>query len=91
MLKHLNIKICGQVQGVAFRVFSRTKAKELNIFGFVQNEKDGSVYIEAEGEPENLEKFMAWCRQGPRGAAVSKASFKVGEDIKNFREFAIKY
>jgi acylphosphatase len=50
MKKHFNIRISGRVQGVFFRASTKAKAEELGISGFVQNEPDGSVYIEAEGE-----------------------------------------
>ena len=49
------IKVFGKVQGVGFRYYTQRKAVELGITGFVQNRPDGSVYIEAEGEEEDLD------------------------------------
>jgi len=57
-MKHFNIKIFGDVQGVFFRDSARRKADELGIKGFAQNEPDGTVLIEAEGRGESLEKFI---------------------------------
>ena len=84
--KHLNIKIYGQVQAVFFRVTAQEIADSLNIKGFVRNEKDGTVYIEAEGTDENLEKFSRWCKDGPENAQVEKIEVIEGS-IKNFKTF----
>lgn len=89
MEKHFNIKIFGKVQGVFFRYSAKDNADELNIKGFVKNESDGSVYIEAEGEGENIDTFIDWCKQGPQGAQVQRVDIKEDE-IKGFKEFSIK-
>ena len=89
MLKHLNIKIFGRVQGVFFRHSAKQKAEELNIKGFAKNEPDGTVYIEAEGEEENLKQFLDWCYQGPILASVKKVEFEFSSEIKNFSEFVV--
>jgi len=85
-MKHLNIKIYGLVQGVFFRANAKKQADKLNITGFARNEPDGSVYIEAEGEEHNLNKFLKWCNIGPSMANVEKV--EASEDnLKNFKEF----
>lgn len=86
MLKHLNIKIFGLVQGVFFRVSAKEQADKLNLKGFARNESDGTVYIEAEGEKENLDKFIEWCKIGPTLANVEKIEVTKG-DLKNFTGF----
>ena len=91
MIKHLNIKIYGRVQGVFFRHSAKQKAKELGIKGFVRNEPDDAVYIEAEGEEENLKQFSDWCRQGPASAQVKKNESEFTSEIKNFSDFVIEY
>jgi acylphosphatase len=48
-MNHVSIRISGKVQGVFFRASTKGKAEQYGINGFVRNEKDGSVYIEAEG------------------------------------------
>ncbi len=70
MLKAVIIQVFGRVQGVGFRFYTEQKAKELNIAGFVQNKGDGSVYIEAEGNADDLDAFVDWCKTGPRWAKV---------------------
>lgn len=71
------------MQGVGFRFSARNVAKTNGITGFVRNETDGSVYIEAEGEEKNLDRFLAWCRKGPSMSYVTNVSFEEG-DIKPF-------
>ena len=51
---HINIHITGRVQGVNFRTYTKEKAEELGILGFVRNETDGSVYLEAEGDRKSV-------------------------------------
>jgi acylphosphatase len=89
-LKHLTIHIEGKVQGVFFRASTKEKADELNIKGFVRNENDGSVYIEAEGGEDALKEFMTWCKSGPSRAIVQIINFREGE-LKNFSDFKIKH
>lgn len=76
MVKHLNIKIYGKVQGVFFRATAKEKAEKLGIKALAENKPDGSVFIEAEGEEEKLDKFIKWCRQGPSLAEVEKVEVK---------------
>lgn len=89
MMKHLNIQIYGKVQGVHYRVNAVEAANNLGIKGFTRNEDDGSVYIEAEGEEDLLEQFIAWCRKGPAHAKVEQVITTQGE-MKNYTTFAIQ-
>ncbi len=66
------IKVYGKVQNVGFRFYTQKTAAMFGIAGFVRNQRDGSVYIEAEGEKEALEAFTGWCRQGPQWARVDR-------------------
>lgn len=70
MRKTVSINISGRVQGVGFRYYTRKKASECNVNGFVQNKGDGSVYIEANGETIDIDAFIDWCKQGPIWAKV---------------------
>lgn len=88
MVKHLNIIITGRVQGVFFRHFSRREAQKLSIKGFVKNLPDGSLYIEAEGEEKNLDKFVKWCQKGPSFAKVEQIKTTESPN-KNFNKFEI--
>ncbi|MBU2650585.1 MAG: acylphosphatase [Bacteroidetes bacterium] len=80
------LHIHGRVQNVGFRYYTQKKALSLNIKGFVKNLPDGSVYVEAQGEPSNIEDFIAFCRQGPDWARVDDLSIQdtPAEDFEGF-------
>ena len=86
--KHFNIRVYGRVQGVFFRASARSHADHLDLKGFAQNENDGSVYIEAEGEEENISKFIEWCHRGPERAEVEKVEVEEGP-VMNFTTFDV--
>lgn len=76
MKNSYSIKVTGRVQGVGFRFYTRKTALELGISGFVKNMRDGSVYVEAEGEPDRMETFIEWVRKGPEWAHVDDISLQ---------------
>jgi acylphosphatase len=88
MIMGYSIRIEGKVQGVGFRYHTRKQAEILDIKGIVRNMDDGSVYIEAEGEEQNLLLFLQYCRKGPDRSIVSSAEMQRGR-IQNFTEFHI--
>lgn len=63
------MEISGQVQGVGFRFSAKNTADELGIKGIVRNESDGTVYVEALGDKESMDKFIEAMRKGPSPAA----------------------
>jgi len=79
----------GHVQGVGFRYAAMRAAELYNISGFVRNEPDGSVYIEAEGEIFNLDMYLDWCRKGPGYGRVEKV-FHTASTVKNIKKFKIR-
>ena len=87
-MQHLNIKVYGLVQGVFFRTSAKEEANKLGLTGFAKNQPDGSVYIEAEGEESNLNKFIKWCNRGPMMAQIEKVEVSEGS-LKNFSRFEI--
>lgn len=86
MVRHYNITITGRVQGVSYRANALKMALALGIQGFVQNQSDGSVYCEAEGEEDMLTRFIQWCHHGPELARVDYVSVNDGP-IVGFTEF----
>jgi acylphosphatase len=88
-MKHIAIRVSGKVQGVFFRANTKTQADNFGLKGFVRNEPDGSVYIEAEGDEKSLDKFVQWCNKGPSFANVDACEVDEGE-LKNFSDFVIQ-
>ena len=90
MIKHLNIRVRGRVQGVCFRAYAEETASSLGIRGWVRNERDGTVFIEAEGEDASLEIFVKWCRRGPPAAIVRDLGTTDGP-LRDFPDFRIAF
>jgi acylphosphatase len=49
----------GRVQGVGFRYTTRNIAGRFSVTGYVQNLPDGRVKLVAEGEPAEIDGFVA--------------------------------
>ena len=75
-MRCVSIHVTGQVQGVFFRETAKAMAVELGVAGLVRNEPDGSVYMEVEGDDALIEKFVAWCQDGPEQAKVENVEVK---------------
>jgi acylphosphatase len=88
-LKHFKIIVSGKVHGVFYRASAKEKADELGIKGFVRNERNGNVYIEAEAEEDMLYKFIKWCNMGPVRARVNRIEAIPGE-VVGFSSFEIQ-
>lgn len=83
---HLIIE--GRVQGVYFRATAKEVADEIGVKGWVKNTEEGNVEITAKGDEEQLRKFIAWCKVGPRRAAVTNVQVRYIEE-ENFRSFEV--
>jgi acylphosphatase len=68
--RRFRARVRGRVQGVFFRASTADEARRLGLAGWVRNEPDGAVALEAEGEEGALEALLAWCRVGPPAARV---------------------
>lgn len=91
MMVQYEIKITGRVQGVWFRYFVQKKASELEIRGWVKNTPDGAVLVMAQGEPENMERFLTHLHEGPPMARVIQVEKHQMPELENFTDFRIRY
>ena len=48
----------GQVQGVGFRWWTRSRALELGLTGYAANQRDGRVLVVAQGPRDSCEKLL---------------------------------
>ncbi len=62
--------VSGEVQGVGFRHYTKVRARELGLAGWVQNLPDGRVEVWVEGPETIVEELLDWLRSGPSGAHV---------------------
>ncbi|WP_028295928.1 acylphosphatase [Olivibacter sitiensis] len=87
-LKHLDILVHGKVQKVYYRASTKAVADVMKIRGTVKNLPNGSVQIEAEGNPLDLESFLEWCHEGPEDAQVTQVEVKEGE-LRHHKNFVV--
>jgi acylphosphatase len=59
------------VQGVGFRYAVHKRARSRRVAGHVRNLRSGEVEAVFEGEPDDVEALVEFCRHGPRGAEVT--------------------
>lgn len=65
-----HVHVTGQVQGVSFRAWTRERAQELGVSGWVRNRSDGSVEALVSGPNEAVEALIAKLHEGPSAAKV---------------------
>ncbi len=56
--------LSGSVQGVGLRYHTRYAANMLDLTGWVENQWDGTVVLEAQGSPEAVEQLLPMIQQG---------------------------
>lgn len=61
------VTFTGTVQGVGFRYTAKSIARRFNVVGWVRNEESGSVKCVAEGEPAELDRFVAAVQHAMHG------------------------
>lgn len=89
-MKHVAITVKGRVQNVGFRHKAVQEATKHGITGFVMNQPDGTVYVEAEGQEGPVDAFIEWCKNGPNWARVDDFNLEVGKP-KHFDDFSVRY
>ncbi|MFT4153245.1 acylphosphatase [Parafilimonas sp.] len=87
--KHITVK--GKVQGVFFRKYTKQKATELGLKGWVKNTKEGSVEILAQGDANAVNALIEWCYQGSPKSSVEKVESCNAEADTNLTGFSVHY
>lgn len=87
----VNARVFGQVQGVGFRYSTKEAADRQNIKGFVRNETDGTVYVEAIGNDEAIKEFIEILKNGPAPASnVDRVIVEYDESIEERDNFSAR-
>ena len=76
LVKAVQARVTGRVQGVSFRWYTQEQAQRLGVAGWVRNEPDGSVLLHAEGDDDAVDALVAWCRTGPSMAKVTDVAVR---------------
>jgi acylphosphatase len=75
---------------VAFRHYTRLRAMELGVDGWIGNLPDGSVAGMFEGDENAVNALVDWCRQGPPAAAVERIDLRRESCTGEFKGFSIR-
>ena len=86
----LRAVVRGEVQGVGYRWSVQRQARRLGLTGYAENLPDGSVRVEAEGDPEQLDELEAFLRGGPRFAEVDRLDSERVAASGEFHDFATR-
>ena len=86
-MQRRHVVIYGFVQGVGFRFHVERAANSRGVAGWVRNRADGAVEAVFEGESEDVEALVDFCRRGPRGAQVDRVDVEEesAEGLGGFR------
>ena len=87
----VKIKVTGRVQRVGYRYFVQHWAEDFGIGGWVRNQRDGSVFLEAEGRKERIEKLIKELKEGPSMAQVEDVIVKWAGFENKYRNFKVQY
>ena len=64
-MQRMTAFVRGNVQGVGFRWWTRSRALELGLAGHATNKADGRVQVVAEGSKEDCEKLLQLLKEEP--------------------------
>ncbi|NIR87196.1 acylphosphatase [Candidatus Bathyarchaeota archaeon] len=83
--------VSGRVQGVFFRSETQHKANRRNVSGWVRNLPDGRVEAVFEGERNDVERLIEFCKRGPPGARVTGVEVQWERYTGEYRRFKVRY
>ena len=86
----VHVWVTGLVQGVFYRATAERVASGLGLAGWVRNLPDGRVEAVAEGPRDALDRFVAWCHEGPDAARVDDVALEWHDATGEFDGFATR-
>ena len=82
--------VSGVVQGVGYRIFACSEARQRGLTGWVRNRSDGAVELVAEGENGLVREFVKELKRGPISSDVSGVTVTHAEATSQFDSFDIR-
>ena len=83
--------ISGNVQGVFYRASCQDVAVKYGLKGWVKNLPNGQVEVLAQGNKQQIEQLIEWCKKGPPHADVTDVKTEWHDIQEQFVSFGIKY
>jgi acylphosphatase len=87
-MERRRVVVHGFVQGVGFRFAVERAANSRGVVGWVKNRADGTVEAVFEGERQDVDALVDFCRSGPRGADVRSVDV-VEESVEGLAGFRV--
>lgn len=80
------------MQGVGFRYHTKMLADMIGINGTVQNKNDGSVYIEASGSAEDVDRFIDSLKNNnPPFSRIDSMEISENTNLPTLTSFRVVY
>ncbi len=86
---HETVHFSGHVQGVGFRYTTLSVAKEFELTGRVSNLDDGRVLLEVEGDPKEINAFLAVLEERMHGY-IRKVERRSSLGPARYQDFCIQ-
>ncbi len=87
----VEVTITGRVQGVCFRHETQLAARDRGLSGHVRNMPNGSVQALFQGNQENIQDMLAWCRKGATFSEVKDVNTRTVSVDPALTHFEIRY
>ncbi len=87
----LHATVTGRVQGVRYRDYVQQAATNMGLVGSVENLKDGSVFVIAQGMPDVLKEFVEHLHEGSLLSKVDGVAVEWRSQAKVYQEFSILF
>ncbi len=92
LMKKIKMVVSGRVQGVGFRYMTKMVADQIGVTGFVRNQENGSVYIEACGSEKQIDLFTKKIKASPSPSGkVTDCQIMIDESIRERNKFDVTY
>jgi acylphosphatase len=85
----LRVRVSGRVQHVGFRAWTRRRAQDLGLTGWVRNETDGTVAAELQGTSQAVSRMLELLEKGPPAAKVAEVLSEAAEAGSGRTEFTV--
>jgi acylphosphatase len=86
----VHVWVKGIVQNVGFRAYVEYSANRLEVTGWVRNVGYDTVEAVAEGERENVDRFIEMMKAGPRASRIDEARIEWENAAGEFEAFGVK-
>lgn len=86
-----HIFVSGRVQGVFFRQETQELAIRSKVTGWVRNTYDARVEAVFEGEKDDVDMLLEFCKKGSPSARVTKVEVSWENFVGEFKDFRVRY